>query len=138
MCGIAGIVGTLDSQHQDALHRMERALLHRGPDAGATWTSPPDADGWGCLLAHRRLSILDLAPTGAQPMIEPRTGDVIIANGEIYNYTSLRSDLRRRGEEFRSTGDTEVDSTGDAGPADVEIVPKPYDMDALVRIVEGG
>lgn len=108
MCGIAGIVGVVDAEHEDALRRMERALLHRGPDAGATWTSPPDADGWGCLLAHRRLSILDLAPTGAQPMIEPRTGDVIITNGEIYNYTSLRSALRQRGEEFRSTGDTEV------------------------------
>lgn len=108
MCGVAGIVGAVSTSNRDALERMERALLHRGPDAGAVWTSTADGSGWGCLLAHRRLSILDLAPTGAQPMVDPRSGDVIVTNGEIYNYVALRDELRRRGDEFRSTGDTEV------------------------------
>jgi len=108
MCGIAGIVGSLGPRNNEALALMERALLHRGPDAGATWGSPPDERGWGCLLAHRRLAILDLAPTGIQPMIDSDSGDVIVQNGEIYNFVELRDDLRRTGRTFRSTGDTEV------------------------------
>jgi len=108
MCGIAGIVGSLGPRNTEALALMERALVHRGPDAGATWASPPDERGWGCLLAHRRLAILDLAPTGIQPMIDSDSGDVLVQNGEIYNFVELREDLRRTGRTFRSTGDAEV------------------------------
>jgi asparagine synthase (glutamine-hydrolysing) len=72
------------------------------------WLSAPDARGWGALLAHRRLSILDLSPAGAQPMVDPVTGHVLILNGEIYNYRDLRRRLLAEGQEFQSTGDTAV------------------------------
>ena len=74
MCGIAGIIGRLDDNNRVALERMNNAMVHRGPDAGAPGPPSPDARGWGAMLAHRRLAILDLSPAGAQPMTDPVTG----------------------------------------------------------------
>src|SRR6516165_7799151 len=108
MCGIAGIIGRLDEPNRAALDRMSDAMVHRGPDACGTWVSTPDARGWGALLAHRRLSILDLSPAGAQPMVDPVTGHVVVLNGEIYNFGDLRERLVAEGQEFQSTGDTAV------------------------------
>src|SRR6516165_3579308 len=108
MCGIAGIIGRLNEPNRAALERMSNAMVHRGPDASGTWVSVPDTRGWGALLAHRRLSILDLSPAGAQPMVDPVTGDVISFNGEIYNFHDLRQRLVSEGQEFQSTGDTVV------------------------------
>jgi asparagine synthase (glutamine-hydrolysing) len=108
MCGIAGVIGRIDEANTTALRRMSEALIHRGPDGHGTWHSPPDDAGWGAMLAHRRLAILDLSPAGAQPMIDPVTGDVIVFNGEIYNYLELRERLAAEGHSFRSTGDTAV------------------------------
>ena len=108
MCGIAGIIGRLDDLNRAALERMNDAMVHRGPDASGTWVSAPDARGWGALLAHRRLSILDLSPAGAQPMVDPVTGHVIVFNGEIYNFRELRRRLEAEGQELQSTGDTAV------------------------------
>ena len=108
MCGIAGIIGRLDKPNRAALERMSAAMVHRGPDGSGTWASTPDARGWGALLAHRRLSILDLSPAGAQPMVDPVTGHVIVFNGEIYNFDDLRRRLVVEGQEFQSTGDTAV------------------------------
>lgn len=107
MCGIAGILGRVNEANQAALRRMGAALAHRGPDADGFWTSTPDARGYGCLLAHRRLAILDLTTAAAQPMTDPR-GQTIIFNGEIYNYQDLRRDLAAEGQTFGSSGDTEV------------------------------
>lgn len=108
MCGIAGIIGRLDEANCAALQRMNDAMLHRGPDAGGTWVSTPDARGWGALLAHRRLSILDLSRAGAQPMVDPVTGHVVVFNGEIYNFVELRQRLLSEGQKFESSGDTIV------------------------------
>jgi asparagine synthase (glutamine-hydrolysing) len=108
MCGIAGIIGRLDEPNRAALERMSNAMVHRGPDASGTWISVPDASGWGALLTHRRLSILDLSPGGAQPMVDPVTGHVLVFNGEIYNFGDLRRRLIAQGQEFQSTGDTAV------------------------------
>ncbi len=108
MCGIAGILGTIDDTNREALGRLADALRHRGPDGGGTWISPADEQGRGCLLAHRRLSILDLSETADQPMVEPVGGRVIVFNGEIYNYRELRGELQAEGRRFASTGDTEV------------------------------
>ena len=60
------------------------------------------------MLAHRRLSILDLSPAGAQPMADSVTGHVVVFNGEIYNYVEMRHQLAAKGQSFLSTGDTEV------------------------------
>jgi asparagine synthase (glutamine-hydrolysing) len=108
MCGIAGIIGRLDDRNLAALERMKEAVVHRGPDASGTWVSAADSRGWGALLGFRRLSILDLSPAGAQPMVDPVTGHVIVYNGEIYNFGELRQHLRAEGQEFESTGDTAV------------------------------
>src|SRR5439155_27284238 len=108
MCGIAGIIGNLDDANRAALERMARALTHRGPDAGGLWSGRPDDAGCGCMLAFRRLAILDLSDCASQPMVDRRTGQALVFNGEIYNYQSLRDDLARAGETFQSSGDTEV------------------------------
>jgi asparagine synthase (glutamine-hydrolysing) len=108
MCGIAGIIGRVNELNRAALNRMNNALVHRGPDGEGFWKSPVDSRGWGAMLAHRRLSILDLSPAGAQPMVDPVTGHVVVVNGEIYNYLELRDRLAAAGEKFQSSGDTAV------------------------------
>ena len=106
MCGIAGIIGRLDESNRAALERMNDAMIHRGPDASGTWLSAPDARGWGALLAHRRLSILDLSPAGAQPMVDPVTGHALVFNGTslVANYQAL---LQTVG--YQSTSDNPTD-----------------------------
>src|ERR1700704_1463814 len=99
MCGIA--VHLRASGQAD---RLDLELLtHRGPDSSGEWTSP---DG-RCWLGSTRLAIVDLSPTGAQPMTDRVTGNVIVANGEIYNHRSLRE---RLGPDvaWRGTSDTET------------------------------
>jgi asparagine synthase (glutamine-hydrolysing) len=108
MCGVAGIIGRLDDRNRAALERMNGAMTHRGPDGSGTWASAPDSRGWGAMLAHRRLSILDLSPAAAQPMVDPVTGHAIVFNGEIYNFRDLRRRLIGEGQEMQSTGDTAV------------------------------
>src|SRR5712691_4736184 len=108
MCGIAGVIGRISEPNRAALRRMSDAMAHRGPDGAGLWEAAPDSQGCGAMLAHRRLSILDLSPAGAQPMVDPVTGDVVILNGEIYNYLELRTRLAGEGQRFQSTGDTAV------------------------------
>jgi asparagine synthase (glutamine-hydrolysing) len=92
MCGLAGFLrpagfGTPDSEQ--ILNRMSEALRHRGPDDAGTWL---DGDA-GVALGHRRLSILDLSPSGRQPMTSPSGRYVIAFNGEIYNHLELRETM---------------------------------------------
>ena len=101
MCGIAGYYGHFESS---LLDEMTRLIAHRGPDDHGKYVS---ADG-GVGLGHRRLSIIDLAPTGHQPMFSIDGKYVIVFNGEIYNYRELRRELEQRGCSFRGTSDTEV------------------------------
>ncbi|MGZ3650305.1 MAG: asparagine synthase (glutamine-hydrolyzing) [Bdellovibrionota bacterium] len=101
MCGIAGTLSKLaPGDFRATLDRMTDALSHRGPDARGTCTfEGPLHVG----LGHRRLSILDLSETGAQPMHSARYS--LVFNGEIYNHLSLRESL---GGKFRGTSDTET------------------------------
>ncbi len=108
MCGIAGILGRIDDKNRAALRRMSDAIAHRGPDAAATWESPPGADGNGVLFAHRRLAIIDLSPAGNQPMVDAVTGHVLLYNGEVYNFQKLRQRLLAAGHTFVSSGDSTV------------------------------
>ncbi len=108
MCAIAGIVGRLDEKNREALGRMARAMAHRGPDAEGVWVGQADAMGRGCMLAHRRLAILDLSPGGNQPMVDGPSGQVIVFNGEIYNYRQLRERMGQAAGHLQSTGDTAV------------------------------
>jgi asparagine synthase (glutamine-hydrolysing) len=105
MCGIAGIYGYGgDAAERAELLRVRNAMVARGPDGEGLWLGENDRIG----LAHRRLSIIDLSDAGAQPMRDETTGNVIVFNGEIYNYRSLRRELEREGRMFRSESDTEV------------------------------
>jgi len=78
-------------------------IRHRGPDSSGEWTS---ADG-RCSLGSTRLAIVDLSPTGAQPMTDPATGNVVVANGEIYNHRALRAELGPK-VNWKGTSDTET------------------------------
>jgi asparagine synthase (glutamine-hydrolysing) len=108
MCGIAGLIGRIDETNRAALRRMSDALSHRGPDGEGFWEASSGGEGCGVMLAHRRLSILDLSNAASQPMVDPTSGDVIVLNGEIYNYVELRKKLIAAGHNFQSTGDTAV------------------------------
>ncbi len=108
MCGIAGIWQqrqrwTLEELTSNA-YAMIGTLVHRGPDAGDVWIDEAN----GLALGHRRLSIVDLSPTGAQPMISSCGRFVISYNGETYNADELRGDLIAAGRRFRGHSDTEV------------------------------
>lgn len=105
MCGIAGFVRQNDAPDtEQVLQRMTAAMRHRGPDAEGIYLSPDRRVG----LGHRRLSILDLSPTGAQPMTDADGSAVLSYNGEVYNFREIRSDLVTLGHRFRGTSDTEV------------------------------
>lgn len=103
MCGIAGIFHYESVKPVDPkrIERMSDALAHRGPDGSGVWTTP------GVGLGHRRLSIIDLAGS-PQPMLSADGRAVIVFNGEIYNYRTLRHELEHGGAVFRTDGDTEV------------------------------
>jgi asparagine synthase (glutamine-hydrolysing) len=100
MCGIAGVVGP-PQRVATALDRLLPALAHRGPDDEGRYIDECAA------LGQRRLSIIDLA-TGHQPLHDARKTLWLIANGEIYNYRELRSDLEARGHQFLTQSDCEV------------------------------
>jgi asparagine synthase (glutamine-hydrolysing) len=63
---------------------------------------------WSVALLHRRLAIVDLAPSGHQPMCDARGTAWITFNGEVYNFPELRDELRTLGHTFGGTSDTEV------------------------------
>ena len=104
MCGIAGFYGPYT---RPQLNAMAAALAHRGPDGEGfelrSGRQEPDVAG----LAHRRLSIIDLAG-GSQPMWSSDGRYCIIFNGEIYNYRELRQELAAKGARFATHSDTEV------------------------------
>ena len=108
MCGIAGILGRVDDANRAALKRMTDCMAHRGPDGDASWESTPGANGQGALLGFRRLAIIDLSTAGDQPMVDDVTGQVLVYNGETYNFQALRDRLVASGPSFRSTGDSTV------------------------------
>jgi asparagine synthase (glutamine-hydrolysing) len=111
MCGFAGLLtGTVAAGRDGELPRiaaaMGLALRHRGPDAGDEW----HVAGEPVALAHRRLSILDLSPAGAQPMLSHCGRYVLAYNGEIFNFPAVRAAVERaRGPvPWRGHSDTEI------------------------------
>ena len=86
------------------VERMCEMQWHRGPDDGGSWQSADRRVS----LGHRRLSIIDLSPSGRQPMADDSARFHIVFNGEIYNYLALRRELEGLGHRFRSHSDTEV------------------------------
>jgi len=103
MCGICGQLRfDHKSVQSEALSTMMSKIARRGPDASGQW-----ADG-KIGFGHQRLSIIDLSNYAAQPMVDETLDLVLVFNGTIYNYQSLRQDLIKQGYTFFSHSDTEV------------------------------
>jgi asparagine synthase (glutamine-hydrolysing) len=102
VCGFAGELRRDGPADVAAAWRMAARLAERGPDGSGAWASG------GVALAHRRLSIIDLSPRAAQPMVDPHLGVAGVFNGIVYNYPQLRGELAAKGHSFFSTSDTEV------------------------------
>ena len=108
MCGIAGLIDFSAAPDRSGIRRsaqaMADALAHRGPDGADVWSDPEAA----VTLAHRRLAIVDLTPTGAQPMVSSDGRWVISYNGEVYNAEAIAVEPQMAGLIRRGTSDTEV------------------------------
>lgn len=109
MCGIAGLLSVgprAAVELERATIAMTDAIAHRGPDGSGVWS---DVE-MGIALGHRRLAVLDLTPTGAQPMTSASGRYVISYNGEIYNFAELkrRVDETGAGPIWRGHSDTEI------------------------------
>ncbi|MFN0105593.1 MAG: asparagine synthase (glutamine-hydrolyzing) [Bryobacteraceae bacterium] len=124
MCGIAGFFSRAGSERAVSnVAAMLRAQAHRGPDGAGIWVksattvpvsfastpsqlSLPAVGNADCVLGHNWLAIQDRHRAASQPM---RRGPLtIVFNGEIYNFVELREELLARGDEFTTSGDTEV------------------------------
>ncbi len=106
MCGIAGFIDFTGQSSELILDRMRDTLIHRGPDGWGSKLINYKAARIG--LSHRRLSIIDLSPCGAQPMSDASGKYTIVFNGEVYNFKALRGELQKKGIIFKSDSDTEV------------------------------
>ncbi|MCI4668419.1 MAG: asparagine synthase (glutamine-hydrolyzing) [Bacteroidia bacterium] len=101
MCGIAGFTFEEKSTSFDKdIMAMTEAMSHRGPDADGHWI------GDGVALGHKRLSIIDLSDSSAQPMEDYTGRYTLVFNGEIYNFKEIKAKLKDY--PFRSEGDTEM------------------------------
>jgi asparagine synthase (glutamine-hydrolysing) len=101
MCGIAGIVNfRKENPDSSLIHKMTGGLSHRGPDADGFFVDPEIS------LGHRRLSIIDLSAASNQPFTDNSGRYIMVFNGEMYNYASVRSRLPEY--EFHTSGDVEV------------------------------
>ena len=107
MCGIVGVFnyGREAAVDISAVERMRDTMVHRGPDGAGIWASP----GGKVVLGHRRLSIIDLSTTAAQPMSNEDGTVWVTFNGEIYNHGGLRQELLGGGHRFKTDhSDTET------------------------------
>jgi len=100
MCGICGFIGK-DFAERALIEKMNGVITHRGPDSDGYYVKDNLA------LAMRRLSVIDLS-TGDQPMYTSDRKKVIVYNGEVYNFKSLRKDLESKGYLFNTASDTET------------------------------
>lgn len=134
MCGINGIITNIESSKRKII-KMNDLVKHRGPDDEGyvlinsetnnikqlsgndsipyikdnyTNINTSNFKDFDVLLAHRRLSIVDLSENGHCPMSDAGENIWITYNGEIYNYIELRAELIQHGFKFRTLSDTEV------------------------------
>lgn len=104
MCGIAGSLGQAPSQ-ADGVHAIQSILAsqyRRGPDHQQLVEQVKDK----LIFGHNRLSILDLDPRSNQPFEDKK--NLLVYNGEVYNFLELKAELTLRGHHFQTTSDTEV------------------------------
>lgn len=100
MCGFVGFTNEIGDQG-NVLEAMMNQIVHRGPDAQGQYIDDDIA------LGFRRLSIIDL-DNGSQPLYNEDKTKVLVFNGEIYNYQSLREELLNQGHVFTTATDSEV------------------------------
>lgn len=103
MCGIVGFVNTKYTieEKEAIIHKMMDRIVHRGPNSAGQFVDEQVAFGF------RRLSIMDLEG-GSQPIYSENDTKVIIFNGEVYNFKTLREELTEKGHVFKTKADTEV------------------------------
>ena len=101
MCSISGICNFEKKPSTQIVELMTKCLSHRGPDDSGFFQNE------NISLGHNRLSIIDLQ-NSKQPMKDEKNKNIIIFNGEIYNFKELKSELRSFGHKFDTEGDTEV------------------------------
>lgn len=108
MCGLTGfwdLKHTINPGSYDKIaQEMALQIKDRGPDSEGVWCD----QAAGIAFGHRRLAIVDLSPTGHQPMVSDSQKTVISYNGEIFNTAELRNELIAQGHNFRGLSDTEV------------------------------
>lgn len=110
MCGIAGLLTFQPfadgAEARSRVKTMTRSIAHRGPDAMGFWLD----ETFGVAMGHRRLSILDLSPSGAQPMLSACGRYVVVYNGEIYNHLAIRETLEKDAADrvWKGHSDTET------------------------------
>jgi asparagine synthase (glutamine-hydrolysing) len=109
MCGLVGFLDVCGFATQNAarclIETMRDQIAHRGPDDSGIWLDPT-----GVAFGFRRLSIIDLSASGHQPALSADGRYVVMMNGEIYNFTELRSEIETvRGRvAWRGHSDTEI------------------------------
>ena len=101
MCGFTGFTNYIDNSNV-VLKEMLDKIKHRGPDAEGSYIDDDIA------LGHRRLSIIDVSESGNQPLYSEDGSLVLVFNGEIYNYQTIRKDLIKAGYKFATQTDSEV------------------------------
>ena len=106
MCGVTGSWSSLDYNHEAIALTMADQIVSRGPDDVGVWTAIND----GLVLAHRRLSVIDLTSAGHQPMVSSCGRYVLSYNGEIYNHLDIRELLSAQLDfsEWKGHSDTET------------------------------
>lgn len=101
LCGFCALIQERGMADNTLLNKMRDQMIHRGPDEGANYIR----DSFG--LGFRRLCIIDLT-TGMQPLSNEDKTIQLACNGEIYNFRSLRRELKERGHRFNTGNDGEV------------------------------
>lgn len=106
MCGFTGFIDYKKCSTIDDLKKMSDTIIHRGPDDEGCEI----IDNGNCSIGFgfRRLSIIDLSPSGHQPMFSEDGMVAVMMNGEIYNYSEIKLELLDLGLKFNSKSDTEV------------------------------
>jgi asparagine synthase (glutamine-hydrolysing) len=109
MCGLTGALSFKDESFkitEQYITKMRDTMIHRGPDGSGTWVDSNGRVG----LGHRRLSIIDLSDNAAQPMSNNDGSIQLVYNGEIYNHSEIKDELKNCGRHLWKTdhSDTEV------------------------------
>jgi asparagine synthase (glutamine-hydrolysing) len=107
MCGLGFVLSKSKLDVNNILTKVNGAQSHRGPDGAGIYINQTKSN-LTLGFSHTRLSIIDLSDAGHQPMLDEETGNVIVFNGEIYNFKEIAHELKILGETFKSSSDTEV------------------------------